>query len=49
MTSDAVAARASLARLAEARFDVAVFGHGPAVRGHAAERFKELATALSTR
>ena len=49
MTSDAAAARASLARLAEARFDVAVFGHGPAVRGHAAERFKELTTALSTR
>lgn len=43
MTADAAAARASLVRLAEAHFDVAVFGHGPAVRGHAADRFKELA------
>jgi len=49
MTTDAAAARASLARLAEARFDVAVFGHGPAVRGHAADRFKELAAASSAR
>jgi glyoxylase-like metal-dependent hydrolase (beta-lactamase superfamily II) len=45
MTADAEAARASLARLAEARFDIAVFGHGRAVRGHAVDRFKELATA----
>ena len=45
MTTDAAAARSSLARLAEAHFDVAVFGHGPAVRDHAVDRFKELATA----
>jgi glyoxylase-like metal-dependent hydrolase (beta-lactamase superfamily II) len=49
MTSDPAAAQASLARLAEARFDVAVFGHGPAVRDHAAEQFKELARASSAR
>jgi glyoxylase-like metal-dependent hydrolase (beta-lactamase superfamily II) len=45
MTTDAVAARSSVARLARERFDVAVFGHGRAVRGHAVDRFKELATA----
>jgi glyoxylase-like metal-dependent hydrolase (beta-lactamase superfamily II) len=45
MTADAAAARDSVARLAEARFDVAVFGHGPAVRSHAVDRFKELAAA----
>jgi glyoxylase-like metal-dependent hydrolase (beta-lactamase superfamily II) len=45
MNADADAARASLARLAEARFDIAVFGHGRAVLGHAVDRFKELATA----
>ena len=45
MTADPAAARASLARLAEARFDTAVFGHGRAVQGHAVDRFKELATA----
>jgi glyoxylase-like metal-dependent hydrolase (beta-lactamase superfamily II) len=45
LTTDAAAARSSLARLAEARFDVAVFGHGAAVRGGAVDRFKELAAA----
>jgi glyoxylase-like metal-dependent hydrolase (beta-lactamase superfamily II) len=45
MTTDAAAARSSLARLAEARFDIAVFGHGPAVRDHAVDRFRELAAA----
>jgi hypothetical protein len=45
MTADAAAARSSLARPAEARFDVAVFGHGPAVREHAVDRFKELVAA----
>jgi glyoxylase-like metal-dependent hydrolase (beta-lactamase superfamily II) len=35
----------SVARLAELTFDVAVFGHGPAVRGGAVERFRELARA----
>jgi glyoxylase-like metal-dependent hydrolase (beta-lactamase superfamily II) len=43
MTADMAAARASVARLAEEHFDVAVFGHGRAVRGHAVDRFKELA------
>lgn len=45
MTADAAAAQSSLARLAQERFDVAVFGHGQALRGHAVDRFKELATA----
>jgi len=45
MTTDAAAARSSVARLAEARFDVAVFGHGPAVRDHAVDWFRELAAA----
>ena len=45
MTADAAAARASLVRLAQESFDVAVFGHGPAVTGRAVDRFKELATA----
>ena len=44
MTANAEAARATLARLAEARFDNAIFGHGRAARGHAVDRFK-LATA----
>jgi hypothetical protein len=45
MSADADAARSSLVRLANARFDVAVFGHGAAVRGHAVDQFKKLATA----
>ena len=45
VTADPAAARASLARLAEARFEVAVFGHGQAVRGQAVERFKKVAAA----
>jgi glyoxylase-like metal-dependent hydrolase (beta-lactamase superfamily II) len=45
MTADADAARSSLARLAQAHFDIAVFGHGRAVRGDAVDRFKELAAA----
>jgi hypothetical protein len=40
MTANTEAARVSLARLAEARFDIAIFGHGRAVRGHAVDRFK---------
>jgi glyoxylase-like metal-dependent hydrolase (beta-lactamase superfamily II) len=43
MTADPAAAQSSLVRLAEAHFDIAVFGHGPAVRGHAADQFKALA------
>ncbi|MDG4826910.1 MBL fold metallo-hydrolase [Asanoa sp. WMMD1127] len=42
MTDDRVAARASIARLADLDFDVAVFGHGSAVRGRAVERFRDL-------
>jgi glyoxylase-like metal-dependent hydrolase (beta-lactamase superfamily II) len=43
MTDDMAAARTSVAKLAGLDFDVAVFGHGPAVTGRAVDRFKELA------
>jgi len=43
MTADRAAARASVERLAELRFEVAVFGHGGAVTASAADRFRELA------
>jgi glyoxylase-like metal-dependent hydrolase (beta-lactamase superfamily II) len=43
MTADLAAARASVARLAALDFDVAVFGHGSAVRGRAVDRFRDLA------
>jgi glyoxylase-like metal-dependent hydrolase (beta-lactamase superfamily II) len=43
MTADLTAARASVARLAALDFDVAVFGHGSAVRGRAVDRFRDLA------
>ncbi|GIF47939.1 glyoxylase-like metal-dependent hydrolase (beta-lactamase superfamily II) [Asanoa ferruginea] len=43
MTDDPPAARASVARLADLDFDVAVFGHGSAVRGRAVDRFRDLA------
>ena len=43
MTDDPAAARASVARLAELDFDVAVFGHGSAVVGRAVDRFRALA------
>ena len=43
MTDDLAAARTSVARLAELDFDVAVFGHGSAVRGRAVDRFRDLA------
>jgi glyoxylase-like metal-dependent hydrolase (beta-lactamase superfamily II) len=43
MTIDRTAAKASVARLAELDFDVAVFGHGGAVKGRAVERFRQLA------
>ena len=39
---DRAAAKASVARLARLDFDVAVFGHGRAVCGHAVDRFREL-------
>lgn len=48
LTADETAARASVARLAELDFDVAVFGHGPAVRGHAVDKFKTLSAAGAT-
>ncbi|MDP9817449.1 MBL fold metallo-hydrolase [Spirilliplanes yamanashiensis] len=43
VTADHAAARRSVARLAELDFDTAVFGHGPAVRGRAVDRFREYA------
>jgi glyoxylase-like metal-dependent hydrolase (beta-lactamase superfamily II) len=43
LTDDVAAANASVARLAGLEFEVAVFGHGSAVRGKAVERFRELA------
>ncbi len=43
LTDDAAAADASVRRLAELRFEVAVFGHGGAVTAAAADRFRELA------
>ena len=42
LTDDVAAANASVARLAGLEFEVAVFGHGSAVRGMAVERFREL-------
>jgi glyoxylase-like metal-dependent hydrolase (beta-lactamase superfamily II) len=43
LTDDVAAAQASVARLAELEFEVAVFGHGSAVRDRAIDRFRELA------
>jgi glyoxylase-like metal-dependent hydrolase (beta-lactamase superfamily II) len=43
LTDDVAAANASVARLAGLDFEVAVFGHGSAVRGRAVDRFRELA------
>ena len=43
LTDDVAAANASIARLAGLEFEVAVFGHGSAVRGRAIDRFRELA------
>jgi glyoxylase-like metal-dependent hydrolase (beta-lactamase superfamily II) len=43
LTDDVAAANASVARLARLEFEVAVFGHGSAVRGRAIDRFRELA------
>jgi glyoxylase-like metal-dependent hydrolase (beta-lactamase superfamily II) len=48
MTIDRAAANASVARLAELDFDVAVFGHGGAVQGRAVERFRQLAAKAGT-
>src|SRR5215207_9875794 len=45
LTDDVAAAQASVARLAELEFEVAVFGHGSAVRDRAVDRFRELAAA----
>ena len=44
LTEDVAAADASIARLAELEFEVAVFGHGSAVRGRAVDRFREIAS-----
>jgi glyoxylase-like metal-dependent hydrolase (beta-lactamase superfamily II) len=43
VTDDRAAAATSVARLAALDFDVAMFGHGPAVTGHAVEKFRRLA------
>jgi glyoxylase-like metal-dependent hydrolase (beta-lactamase superfamily II) len=43
LTDDVAAANASVARLAGLKFEVAVFGHGSAVRGRAIDRFRDLA------
>jgi glyoxylase-like metal-dependent hydrolase (beta-lactamase superfamily II) len=45
VTADPQRAADSVARLAGLTFDVAVFGHGPAVRDRAVDRFRELARA----
>ncbi len=42
-TEDMALASRSIARLADLEFRVAVFGHGPAVRGDAVSRFREFA------
>jgi glyoxylase-like metal-dependent hydrolase (beta-lactamase superfamily II) len=44
VTEDVTAAKASVVRLAGLEFEVAVFGHGSAVRGRAIDRFRELAS-----
>jgi len=43
VTTDAVAGKASVARLARLDFSVAVFGHGPAVTDAAVDKFRALA------
>lgn len=43
VTADPVGAARSVARLAELDFETAVFGHGPAAKGRAVERFREYA------
>ena len=43
VTADRTAAAASVRKLAGLRFEVAVFGHGNAIVGGAADRFRELA------
>jgi glyoxylase-like metal-dependent hydrolase (beta-lactamase superfamily II) len=44
LNEDVAAANASVARLAELEFAVAVFGHGSAVRGRAVDRFRQVAS-----
>jgi glyoxylase-like metal-dependent hydrolase (beta-lactamase superfamily II) len=46
---DRDAARSSLVRVAELDFEVAVFGHGPPIRGSAAARLRRLAERLVAR
>lgn len=43
LTDDPATAAASVRRLAQLEFEVAVFGHGRAVTGRAVDRFRELA------
>jgi glyoxylase-like metal-dependent hydrolase (beta-lactamase superfamily II) len=40
-TDDMASADTSIARLAQLEFEVAVFGHGKAMTGHAVDRFRE--------
>jgi glyoxylase-like metal-dependent hydrolase (beta-lactamase superfamily II) len=44
LNDDIAAANASVVRLAALQFEVAVFGHGSAVRGRAIDRFRDLAS-----
>ena len=43
LTDDVATANASVVRLAGLEFEVAVFGHGSAVRGRAIDRFRQVA------
>ncbi len=45
-TEDRAAARASIAKLAELEFDVALFGHGPPLDKEASRAFRKLASKL---
>jgi hypothetical protein len=44
LTDDVAAANACITRLAKLQFEVAVFGHGSAVRGRAVDHFRHLAS-----
>jgi glyoxylase-like metal-dependent hydrolase (beta-lactamase superfamily II) len=43
VTADPAQVPVSIAKLARLRFDTAVFGHGPAFRGGAVEKFRAYA------
>jgi hypothetical protein len=42
ISQDATRAADSVRRLAELEFEVAVFGHGRAIRGRAVDQFRQL-------